>query len=117
VRAVVLAALTLLLVACSGKRHATLADCLNDAGFLVGGSAKVVSGTSPGGVAFTLTVYPDASAARGRLAPLSPRTALRIGRAVADWQGNPSSGARLRGADQRAVGRCVGDTVGSPAAR
>ena len=117
VRLAVVAALALVLAACGGKPHPTLADCLNDAGFLVRGSGKAVSGTSPGGVAFSVTLYPDASVARSRLALRSPRTALRIGRAVVDWHGNPSPSSRLRGADLDAVGRCVGDTVGSPAAR
>jgi hypothetical protein len=117
VRAAVLAALALVVVGCGGKPRTTLAGCLNDAGFLVRGSGKSVSGTSPSGVAFTLTLYADAPAARRRLGLLSPRTTARIGRVVVDWQGNPSPSSRLRDSELQVVGRCVGDTVGSPAAR
>jgi hypothetical protein len=117
VRAAVLAATALLLAGCGGKPRPTLAGCLNDAGFLVRRTGKGVIGTSPGGVAFTLTLYADASAARGRIALLPPRTAARIGRAVVDWQGNPASSPRIRGPELQVIGRCARDTVGSPAAR
>ena len=59
VRRGALAVFVLALAACGGPSHTTVADCLNDAGFLVSGSGTEVRGTSPGGVGFTLRLYAE----------------------------------------------------------
>jgi len=82
----VLLSLALALAACGTKARPTLVGCLNDAGFLVSGSGDRVSGTTPSGVAFTLT--------------------LRSGRAVVDSRGNPSPKARVTNAELRTIRRC-----------
>jgi hypothetical protein len=117
VRPLALAALALLLVACGGKPRQTLADCLNGVGFLVSGSGDRATGTSPAGVAFTLRVYGDASSARRALARLPRGKAALLGRAVADWHGNPTPGVRLTPTELREIRTCVADTMGPPAAR
>jgi hypothetical protein len=112
VRRGALAVLVLVLAACGGQSHATVADCLNDAGFLVSGSATEVHGTSPRGVGFTLRLYAGPAAAKRAAERLEPATTARIGTAVVDWHGNPSASARLSGAELASVSRCA-DRAGS----
>jgi len=107
VRPLVLALAALVLAGCGGSHRQTVAGCLNDAGFLVSGSARQVEGTTSDGVAFTLTVYGSAAAAHRAAARLRPKTTAAIGRGVVDWHGNPSPSARPTGADLRAVERWV----------
>ena len=79
--------LALSLVACGSKPRPTLVGCLNDAGFLVSGTDGRVSGTTPRGVAFTLT--------------------LHSGRPVVDSRGNPSPKARVTNAELRTIRGCI----------
>jgi len=107
VRRSALAVPVLALAACGGSSHATVADCLNDAGFLVSGSGTDVHGISPGGVGFTLRLYARPAAAKQAAARLEPATTAVAARGVVDWQGNPSPSARLTRSELRAVSRCV----------
>jgi hypothetical protein len=79
--------LPLALAGCAGR--ATVPDCLNAKGFLVRDRGNVVRGSSPGGVNFTLTVYPRRSAERRAVAADGPATSVVIGDAVIDFAGNP----------------------------
>jgi hypothetical protein len=107
VRGSVLAVLVLALAACGGASRTTVADCLNDAGFLVSGSGTEVRGTSPAGVGFTLRMYAEPAAAKRAAARLEPATTAVAARGVVDWRGNPSPAARLTRAELRTIGRCV----------
>ncbi|HST16364.1 MAG TPA: hypothetical protein VLK36_01765 [Gaiellaceae bacterium] len=107
-----LAVLVLALAACGGTSHTTVADCLNDAGFLVSGSGTVVRGTSPAGVGFTLRLYATPAAAKQAAERLEPATTVRLGSAVVDWRGNPSPSARLSGVELGSVSRCAGRAGG-----
>jgi hypothetical protein len=102
----------LLLAGCGGKSHQTLAGCLNDAGFLVTASPRAVSGTSPAGVAFTLTTYGNATAANRAAMKLDPRTTAVVGPGLVDFHGNPDPHARLSEADLAAIGSCQKKTGG-----
>jgi len=83
--------LVLLALAGCGGRRSTVAGCLNAKGFLVEEDANVVRGSSPGGVNFTLTLFPRASTARRALAAERAGSADLIGEAVVDFGGNPPS--------------------------
>jgi hypothetical protein len=78
--------LVLALAGCGGKAKSPavrIADCLNGKGFLVQPATGQIVGTSPRGVAFTVTV----------------------GGRIADG-GNPG-GRRLSGAERRAIRGCL----------
>ena len=107
VRPGALAVLVLALAACGGASQTTVADCLNDAGFLVSASGTEVRGTSPAGVGFTLKVYESPAAARRAAARLAPASTAVAVSGVVDWRGNPSPSARLTHAELRIVERCV----------
>ena len=106
-RPLVLALAALVLAGCGGSHRQSVAGCLNDAGFLVSGSARQVQGTTSNGVAFTVTIYGSVPAAQRAAARLRPATTAVIGKGVVDWHGNPSPSARPTGADLRTVERCV----------
>lgn len=113
-----------LLAGCGGGKPATLADCLNDAGFLVTGSGAVVEGTTPAGVAFTLRSYRGDGAARRAAARLRPRTTAVVAAAVVDFAGNPGPDATVTRDDLATIRGCLqreyrgsAGTLGAPAAR
>ena len=95
-----------LLAGCGGKSHETLAGCLNDAGFLVTASPRAVNGTSPAGVAFTLTTYGSATAANRAAMKLDPRTTAVVGPGLVDFRGNPDPHARLSEAELATIRSC-----------
>ena len=103
-----------LLAACGGKTPVTLSGCLNDAGFLVTSSGTKVEGTTPGGVAFTLTVYRSAAAATRAASRLGPRTTAVVGTGVVDFHGNPGEGARVSVAELATIRQCLGKTESRP---
>jgi hypothetical protein len=105
VLALVLAAAVL--AGCGGKRRETVAGCLNDAGFLVTASDGEVNGTSPAGVAFTLTTYGNAEAANRAAMKLDPRTTAVVATALLDFHGNPDPHVRLSKGDLATIGRCL----------
>ena len=114
-RPIAVAALALVLVGCGSKPKPTLAGCLDDHGFLASGTAGRARGTSPEGVAFSLTLHADRAAARRALARLPRATAALAGLAVVDWHGNPSPRARLTAAELATIRSCT--TLAAPAAR
>ena len=85
----------------------TVGGCLNDAGFLVTSSGTKVEGTTPSGVAFTLTVYPSAAAAMRAASRLDPRTTAVAGAGVVDSHGNPNPGASVSAADLATMRECL----------
>jgi hypothetical protein len=103
-----------LLAACGGKSPVTVGGCLNDAGLLVTSSGQKVEGTTPAGVAFTLTVYPSAAAARRAASRLDPRSTAVVGAGVVDSKGNPSPGASVSAADLAAIRECLGKAERRP---
>jgi hypothetical protein len=92
-RPALLLLLVALLLAGCGSHRPSVADCLNDKGFLVQGTGPVVRGSSPGGVNFTLTVYGGAAGARRAFARTSAKSAALLGDAVVDFAGNPPTPA------------------------
>ena len=103
-----------LLAACGGKAPVTLGGCLNDAGFLVTSSGTKVEGTTPAGVAFTLTVYRSATGARRAASRLGPRTTAVVGTGVVDFHGNPGRSARVSAAELATIRECLGKTESRP---
>lgn len=76
--------MALVLAGCGGESKSdaeTVADCLNGQGFLVQASDDTVSGSSPGGINFTVTLGPDG--------------------AVIDDSGNPGGTARRLSPNER----------------
>jgi len=66
-------------------------NCLNENyDFLVQPSEKILDGQSPAGVAFTMTLYKDAAAARAVFKKKNPKTTAIVDNAVIDFKGNPS---------------------------
>ena len=122
-RLLAVAVATGLLAACGGKSPVTLGGCLNDAGFLVTSSGTKVEGTTPAGVAFTLTVYRSAAAATRAASQLGPRTSAVAGTGVVDFHGNPGPSARVSAAELATIRLCLGKAesrpsrLGLPAAR
>jgi len=106
-RVLAVAGAALLLAGCGGSHQVTLSGCLNDAGFLVTSSGAKVEGTSPGGVAFTLTVYGSPRAAKRAAASLEPRTTAVLGAGVVDFHGNPDPGARISTGERRSIRECL----------
>jgi hypothetical protein len=103
-----------LLASCGGKRPVTVGGCLNDAGFLVTLSGTKVEGTTPAGLAFTLTVYPTVVAATRAASSLDPRTTAVIEAGVVDAHGNPGQAAGVSAADRATIRRCLGKAQRRP---
>jgi hypothetical protein len=106
-RVIVLACAVALLAGCGGTSKATVAGCLNDGGFLVTSSGAKVEGTSPEGVAFTLTVYESAQAAKRAAAGLDRHTTAVVSTGVVDYRGNPDPGARITAAELTTIRGCL----------
>jgi hypothetical protein len=109
-RVLALAVAAMLLSGCGGRRAPTLSGCLNDAGFLVTSRDRKVEGTSPGGVAFTLTVFGSHAAAERAAARLHPRTTAVVAAGVVDFHGNPDPGARISADELRSIRGCLAKT-------
>jgi hypothetical protein len=96
-------------------RAARLAQCLdgmNSRQFLVQAQSNRILGSSPGGVAFSIRLYPTGPAARAAAGRLSGLTSTRVGDAVVSWAGNPPAhpgGApgRLAAGDLRSIEGCL----------
>lgn len=113
-RVLAVVAATGLFAACGGKAPVTLSSCLNDAGFLVTSSGAKVEGTTPAGVAFTLTVHRSAAAATRAASRLGPRTTAVVGTGVVDFHGNPGQSARVSAAELTTIRQCLGKTESRP---
>jgi len=111
-RVVAVAVAVMLVSGCGSGKPPTLSGCLDDAGFLVTSSGAKVEGTSPGGVAFTLTVYGSHAAAERAAAKLDPRTTEVVAAGVVDYHGNPDPGARVTAGELRSIGGCLAKTGG-----
>jgi hypothetical protein len=96
-----------------GVNGITVGNCLNnDENFLVQPSQKVVEGQSPAGVNFTLTLYPNAAAAKTAFAKKSPKTTAIVENGVIDFRGNPSifagaPPAKISKVELNAIKRCI----------
>lgn len=106
-RVIALACAVALLSGCGGKSKVTVAGCLNNDGFLVTSSGAKVEGTSPAGVAFTLTVYETAQAAKRAAAGLDRHTTAVASTGVVDFRGNPGPGARITAAELTTIRDCL----------
>lgn len=74
-----------------GANGISVGNCLNiDDDFLVQPSQTSVDGQSPGGVTFTLTLYPTPTAAKAAAAKKNPKTTAVVENGVVDFRGNPS---------------------------
>jgi hypothetical protein len=111
-RILAVAIAAMLVSGCGSGRPPTLSGCLNDAGFLVTASGPKVEGTSPGGVAFTLTDYGSHAAAKRAAASLDPRTTEVVAAGVVDFHGNPEPRARISADERRAIRGCLAKTGG-----
>jgi hypothetical protein len=106
-RVIAVACAVALLSGCGGKSKATVAGCLNDDGFLVTSSGAKVEGTSPGGVAFTLTMYENARAAKRAAAGLDRHTTAAVSTGVVDFRGNPDPAARITAGELTTIRGCL----------
>ena len=68
----------------------SVANCLNLEDFLVQPSEKTLTGTSPGGVSFSLRFYKDDAAAKTVFEKKDKKTTALAENAVIDFKGNPS---------------------------
>lgn len=104
--ALVAAALAALVAGCGGGKSGgsstnggkigradgiSVGNCLNEENFIVQPNQKMLDGTSPGGVSFTLTLFKDAAAAKAVAAKKNPKTTALAGVGVVDFRGNPSA--------------------------
>jgi hypothetical protein len=106
-RVIAVACAVALLSGCGGKSKVTVAGCLNDDGFLVTSSGAKVEGTSPGGVAFTLTMYENARAAKRAAAGLDRHTTAAVSTGVVDFRGNPDPAARITAGELTTIRGCL----------
>jgi len=106
-RVLAVAVAAMLLSGCGARRTPALSGCLNDAGFLVTSTGPKVEGTTPGGVAFTLTVFGSHAAAKRAAAGLHPRTTVVVAAGVVDFHGNPDPGARISAGELRSISDCL----------
>jgi len=65
------------------------ADCLNSDAFLVEAAGTQITGSSPGGINFTVTFHTSPAAAAVALAHLNRVYAVEMAAAVVDDAGNP----------------------------
>jgi hypothetical protein len=73
-----------------GVNGISVSNCLITEDFLVQPSQTTIDGTSPGGVAFTLTFYPSQAKADAVFKKKNPKTTARVENGVVDFRGNPS---------------------------
>ena len=88
------------------------AVCLNTDTFIVEAAGKQISGSSPGGVNFTVTFYKSPAVAAAARALLDPAYSAAIAATVIDYSGNPPlhrGGApmRLVHDDLRTLRHCI----------
>jgi hypothetical protein len=128
-----LAALAVLLAGCGGGGSSSssgtpsggagvnginVGNCLNENyDFLVQPSTKVLNGTSPAGVGFTITLYKTAGAAQSAAAKKSKKTTAIVENAVVDFRGNPSPyagapPAKISKGDLSNIRTCINQSKG-----
>ena len=96
-----------------GVNGISVGNCLNeDENFLVQPSRHRLDGQSPGGVNFTLTLYPTPAAARAAAAKKNPKTTAVVENGVVDFKGNPAPvpGApapRISRGELASIRRCI----------
>jgi hypothetical protein len=73
-----------------GVNGISVSNCLILEDFLVQPSQTTIDGTSPGGVAFTLTFYKSTGAANAVFKKKNPKTTAIVENGVVDFKGNPS---------------------------
>jgi hypothetical protein len=96
-----------------GVNGITVGNCLNeDENFLVQPQTDKVDGQSPGGVTFTLTLYPSQAAAKAVFDKKNPKTTSLVENGVVDFKGNPSiyagaPPAKISKVELAAINRCI----------
>jgi hypothetical protein len=96
-----------------GINGITVGNCLNeDENFLVQPQTGLVDGQSPGGVTFTLTLYPSQAAAKAVYDKKNPKTTSLVENGVVDFKGNPSiyagaPPAKISKVELAAINRCI----------
>ena len=73
-----------------GVNGISVANCLNLEDFLVQPSETTLTGTSPGGVSFSLVFYKTNQAAKAAFEKRDKKTTALTENAVIDFKGNPS---------------------------
>ena len=74
----------------TGVNGISVANCLNLEDFLVQPSETTLTGTSPGGVSFSLVFYKTNQAAKTAFEKKDKKTTALAENAVIDFKGNPS---------------------------
>ena len=96
----------------------SVANCLNLEDFLVQPSETTLTGTSPGGVSFSLVFYKTDAAAQAAFKSKDKKTTALAENAVIDFKGNPSpyAGAPPAKISQNELGvikKCINENKGS----
>jgi len=73
-----------------GVNGISVGNCLITEDFLVQPSQTTIDGTSPGGVAFTLTFYASQAKADAAFEKKDPKTTAKVENGIVDFRGNPS---------------------------
>lgn len=101
-----------------GTNGIDVGNCLNENyDFLVQPSTKVLNGTSPAGVGFTITLFKTAGAAQAAAAKKSKKTTAIVENAVVDFKGNPSPyagapPAKISKGDLNDIRTCINQSKG-----
>jgi hypothetical protein len=96
----------------------TIGNCLNEQDdFLVQPSQTVLTGQSPTGVNFTLTLYKTGLAARHAYKKKNPKTTALVENGVIDFRGNPSPyqgapPAKISKSDLASIKSCMAKAKG-----
>jgi hypothetical protein len=95
-----------------GVNGISVANCLVTEDFLVSPSQTTLDGTSPGGVAFTLTFYPSQARADQVFKKKDPKTAAKVENGIVDFRGNPSPyegapPAKISQKELASIKRCI----------
>jgi hypothetical protein len=90
----------------------SVSNCLITEDFLVQPSQTTIDGTSPGGVGFTLTFYPNQAKADAVFKNKNPKTTARVENGIVDFRGNPSPykgapPAKISQKELAAIKRCI----------
>jgi hypothetical protein len=95
-----------------GVNGISVGNCLIEEDFIVQPSQTTLTGSSPGGVTFSLVFYKTEAAAKKVYAKRNPKTTALVENAVVDFKGNPSPyegapPAKISPKELKAIKTCI----------
>jgi hypothetical protein len=101
-----------------GVNGISVGNCLITEDFLVQPSQTTLSGTSPGGVVFSLIFYSSQAKADAAFKKKDQKTTAKVENAVIDFKGNPSPyegapPAKISQKELGAIKRCIDSSKGT----